>query len=80
MKNTGITRKIDDLGRVVIPIELREALGIEKQDVLEVFIDNERIVLEKKVESCIFCNEVNGLSKVKNKNVCSNCLDEMNSF
>jgi transcriptional pleiotropic regulator of transition state genes len=73
-----MTRKIDDLGRVVIPIELREKLGIKKQDQLEIYVDNETIILTKSGKSCIFCNSHDGLTEVKHKFVCSTCLDEMN--
>lgn len=80
MRNTGINRKIDDLGRIVIPIEMRERLGIKKQDQLEIFIDGDRIVLTKPSEHCIFCNSATKLAKHKEKNVCSDCLNEMNSM
>jgi len=77
-KNNGITRKIDDLGRVVIPIELREKLGIQKQDQLEIYVDNEAIVLTKPGKMCIFCSSRENLNEVKNKFVCKTCMDEMN--
>lgn len=80
MKHTGINRKIDDLGRIVIPVELREKLGIKKQDQLEIFIEGDRIILTKPSEQCIFCNSATQLSKWKEKNVCSTCVDEMNSI
>ena len=47
MKSTGIVRKVDELGRVVIPIELRRTLGIEEKDALEIYVDDDRIVLKK---------------------------------
>ena len=78
MKNTGITRKIDDLGRIVIPIELREKLGIKKQDQLEIFISDNQIILMKEEKSCIFCESKKMLSKVKDRHVCENCINEMN--
>lgn len=77
--NSGMTRKIDDLGRVVIPIELREKLGIQKQDQLEIYVDNETIVLTKSGKSCIFCNSREGLTEMKNKFICSTCRGEMNT-
>lgn len=75
-----MSAKIDDLGRVVIPIKLRERLDIQKQDVLDVYIEDGKIVLSKASEHCIFCNSDLNLSKIKTKNVCSNCIDEMNSI
>ncbi len=47
MKSTGIVRKVDELGRVVIPIELRRTLGIAEKDALEIYVDDDRIVLKK---------------------------------
>lgn len=78
MKNTGMSKKIDDLGRIVIPVEFREKLGIKKQDQLEMFLDGDKIVLLKPSDHCIFCHSTQRLSKIKMKSVCSNCLDEMN--
>lgn len=80
MKNTGITRKIDDLGRIVIPIELREKLGIKKQDQLEIFISENQIILMKEEKSCIFCESKKMLSKMKDRYVCDSCINEMNNI
>lgn len=74
----GITRKIDDLGRIVIPSELREKLGIQKQDQLELYVDNEAIILTKYSKACIFCGSREQLNEMKNKYVCQGCFDEMN--
>lgn len=80
MKSAGVGKKIDDLGRIVIPYELRAKLGIKKQDLLEIFVEGDRIVLTKPSDHCIFCHSTSGLSKtkIKMKSVCSTCLDEMN--
>lgn len=80
MKNTGITRKIDDLGRIVIPIELRDRLGIKKQDQLEILINDDSIVLKKSQKHCIFCGSNKMLSKMKEKYICETCIDEMNTI
>jgi len=56
MKSTGIVRKVDELGRVVIPIELRRTLGIDKKDALEIYVDDEHIILKKYEPACIFCD------------------------
>lgn len=80
MKSTGITKKIDDLGRIVIPIELRERLGIKKQDELEIFISDQQIVLMKDQKSCTFCDSKKMLSKMKDKYICEACKDEMNNI
>lgn len=75
MKNTGITRKVDDLGRVVLPSELRESLGINTQDKLEIYIDGEKIILTKRTETCIVCGNTEQLTKIKEKFICLNCLE-----
>jgi len=77
MKSTGITRKVDELGRVVIPIELRRTLGIEEKDPLEIFVDGDRIILRKYEPSCVFCGSAADVTNFKGKNVCQSCLDSM---
>lgn len=75
MKSTGIVRKVDDLGRVVIPIELRRTLGIGEKDSLEIFIDGDRIILKKYMANmtCAVTGEVsdNNLSLLGGKLVLS---------
>lgn len=77
MKSTGIVRKVDELGRIVIPIELRRTLDIAEKDSLEIFVDGEKIVLTKHEDSCVFCGKTKGLSVHKGKNICDACLDEI---
>ena len=77
MKSTGITRKVDDLGRIVLPIELRRTLDIAERDELEIFIEGDRIILKKYEPSCIFCNSVRGLTLYEGKNVCRDCIRKM---
>ena len=73
MKSTGIVRKLDDLGRIVLPIELRRMLGIAERDELEIFMENDRIVLQKYEPACIFCGSDQGLRTYRGKNICQNC-------
>ncbi|MDL2215497.1 AbrB/MazE/SpoVT family DNA-binding domain-containing protein [Ruminococcaceae bacterium OttesenSCG-928-N02] len=73
MKSTGIVRKIDDLGRIVLPIELRRGLGIDERDPIEIFVQDDNIILRKYAPSCIFCGEENGLVQHHGKNVCEGC-------
>ncbi|NLX62744.1 MAG: AbrB/MazE/SpoVT family DNA-binding domain-containing protein [Tissierellia bacterium] len=80
MKSTGIVRKVDRLGRVVIPIELRRNLEIGEKDALEIFIDGEQIVLKKYSPACIFCGQAKDVISFKNKNVCPSCLKEIESL
>jgi transcriptional pleiotropic regulator of transition state genes len=79
MKSTGIVRKVDELGRVVIPIELRRTLDIEEKDALEIYVDNERIILRKYEPSCacVFCGNADEITVFKGKNVCQECMDSM---
>lgn len=77
MKSTGIVRKIDNLGRVVLPIELRRTFGLHKEDPVEIFIDDEFILLKKYQPSCIFCNEVRDVTSFNGKMVCRNCLEKL---
>ena len=77
MKSTGVVRKIDELGRIVIPIELRRTLNLEIKDALEIYVDGEQIILKKYEPACIFCGEVRDVINYKGKNICKNCLDEM---
>lgn len=77
LKSTGIVRKVDDLGRVVIPIELRRTLGIEEKDSLEIYVDGERIILKKYQPSCIFCGNADRVLPFKDKMVCTPCLQDI---
>lgn len=77
MKATGIVRKVDELGRIVLPIELRRTLDIEERDALEIYVDGEQIILKKYEPSCIFCGDAREVINYKGKNICKNCLEEM---
>jgi transcriptional pleiotropic regulator of transition state genes len=78
MKQTKLTKKIDDLGRIVIPVELRSALGIMHQDELEMHIDGGSIILTKKQKGCVLCESTENLSEAKNgKYICIDCLDHL---
>jgi transcriptional pleiotropic regulator of transition state genes len=77
MKSTGIVRKVDELGRVVIPIELRRTLGIGIKDALEIYVDGERIMLKKYEPACIFCGNADRVTYFKGKMICHTCLSEL---
>ena len=74
MKSTGIVRKVDELGRIVIPIELRNKLDIAIKDSIEIFVEGSSIVLKKYEESCIFCGSTKDLNSYKDKLICGKCL------
>ncbi len=77
MKSVGIVRKMDDLGRVVLPIELRRNFDINEKDGLEIFVDGSDIILRKHEPNCIFCDSGDGITQYKGKNVCGKCRSEI---
>ena len=77
MKSTGIVRKVDDLGRIVLPIELRRMLDIAERDEVEIFVENDRIVLSKYEPACIFCGSSRALVELRGKNVCKDCVEKL---
>jgi transcriptional pleiotropic regulator of transition state genes len=77
MKSTGIVRKIDPLGRIVLPMELRKTLNINEKDPLEIFVDGASIILSKYEPACVFCSRVKGNIVFEGKNICSDCLLSM---
>ncbi len=79
VKSTGIVRKVDELGRVVIPIELRRTMNIHEKDALEIFVDGERIILKKYEPACIFCGNADNMRNIMGKNICTDCLSSIKS-
>ena len=77
MKETGIVRKVDELGRIVLPIELRRTLDIEVRDPLEIYVEGESIILKKHNPSCIFCGSGENVYIYHEKNICGACIDEL---
>ncbi|WP_110930649.1 AbrB/MazE/SpoVT family DNA-binding domain-containing protein [Paenibacillus bouchesdurhonensis] len=77
MKSTGIVRKVDNLGRIVLPKELRDTLGIAEQDPLEVFVDGDKIILRKYQPGCFFCEDTTELIFLFSKPVCSKCAKDI---
>ncbi len=77
MKSTGIVRKIDNLGRIVLPIEMRNRLEIGPGVGVEIFFEDSSIVLRKYAPCCIFCGETDGLIEYKGRNVCRRCIDQL---
>lgn len=77
MKSTGIVRKVDELGRIVLPIELRRTLNIEVKDALEIYVDGSQIILKKYEPACIFCGNAKNVIHFKGKNLCEDCRREL---
>ena len=80
MKSTGIARRVDELGRVVIPIELRKKLEIENQDSMEIFVDKDNVILRKLERSCIFCGSEKELQKYFDKLICKKCCEKIKNI
>ena len=77
MKSTGIVRKIDELGRIVLPVEMRRVLDIAEKDLLEIYVDGGDIILRKYQPTCIFCGSEKGITQFKEKNICSACMKKL---
>jgi transcriptional pleiotropic regulator of transition state genes len=77
MKSTGIVRRIDDLGRIVLPIEIRKNLSLASKDAVEIFVNEDTIVLKKYEPSCIFCGSIEDTKLYKGKLVCEKCLNDL---
>ena len=77
MKSTCVLRRVDEVGRIVIPIELRRTLDIAEKDALEIYVDGEQIILKKYEPACIFCGDARDVINYKGKNICKKCLEEI---
>lgn len=77
MKSTGIVRKVDELGRIVLPIELRRTMGISERDPLEIYVDGDSIVMKKHEMTCVFCGSSEDVVDFKDKCICSSCMKEL---
>jgi transcriptional pleiotropic regulator of transition state genes len=77
MKTTGIVRKIDELGRIVLPIELRRTLDIDVKDSMEIYVDESAIILSKYEPACIFCGNAKSIKNYKGRNICEECMQEL---
>ncbi|MDO8964949.1 MAG: AbrB/MazE/SpoVT family DNA-binding domain-containing protein [Coriobacteriia bacterium] len=74
MSDTGIVRRVDDLGRIVIPMELRRTLGINVKDPLSISVEGERIILRKHQDSCVICGSTDEIVRVRERAVCADCV------
>ena len=79
MKSTGIVRKVDELGRIVLPIEMRRTLDIAEKDALEIYVEGDNIILRKYQPACIFCDNVKNVFSFEGKNICPDCLAKLKS-
>ena len=77
MKNTGMIKTIDELGRIVLPKEIRTHLGLEYKTPIEVFVEDESIILRKIQKKCVFCGRAENLTEYREKAICENCLNDL---
>ena len=77
MKSTGIVRRVDELGRIVLPVELRRTLNINEKDSLEIYVEGASVILAKYEPTCVFCGSSIDVEDFKGKNVCQTCMNEM---
>lgn len=77
MKSTGIVRKIDELGRIVLPIEIRNTMDIKNRDAIEIFVDEDKIILKKYEPACLFCGNADNVTFFKGKLVCKDCIESL---
>ena len=77
MKATGIVRPIDTLGRIVLPKEIRDVMQIAPKDPIEIWTDDNRIVLTKYAPACIFCNSADEVTNYRGKLICKECMDRL---
>ena len=77
MASTGMTRKVDDLGRVVVPAEMRRSFGIKEGDYLDISVEGERIILAKRQDACVFCRAGEDLKDFHGRLVCAGCIGEL---
>lgn len=77
MKSTGIVRKVDELGRIVLPIEMRRTLDISERDSLEIYVEGDSIILRKYQAACVFCDSTRGIINFKGRNVCADCIAKL---
>ena len=77
MKSLGVVRRIDELGRIVLPVETRKRLGLEAKDPVEIFVEKDRIVLKKYEPCCIFCGDTDDTVLYREKRICKSCLDAL---
>lgn len=77
MKSTGVVRKVDELGRIVLPIEIRKVLDIKQKDAIEIFTDDDKIILQKYQPACIFCKNASDVIYFNGKRICKTCVEQL---
>jgi len=77
MKSTGIVRRLDELGRIVLPIEMRRTFNLAEKDAVEIYVEGDSIILKKHQPNCILCGESKNLVDYKGKLICKSCVKSL---
>ena len=77
MKSTGVVRKIDELGRIVLPSELRKVFGIREGDELEISVEEDRVILQKRQDLCLFCGAESPKLTYRDRRICEHCATDL---
>ena len=80
MKSTGIIRRVDELGRVVLPIELRNKFNITEKDPMEIYVEGNSIILKKFEPNCVFCGNSKNLVEYQGKLICEKCANKISTL
>lgn len=80
MKSMGMIRNVDEVGRIVLPIELRRVFNIEEKDPIEIFTEDDKIILKKYEPTCIFCGGDKNITSLNNKNICHDCIQKLSAL
>ncbi len=80
MKSTGMVRKIDELGRIVIPAEIRQNMDLQIKDSMEIFTEENRIILQKYQPCCLFCRNADNVVYFNDKRICRSCLEKLKAL
>lgn len=78
MRALTMVRKVDELGRIVLPMELRRMFDISDRDAMEIFVEDDKIILKKYEPACMFCHHTDGIMIFEGKNICKNCVKNIN--
>lgn len=80
MKSTGMSRPIDSLGRIVLPIEIRRTLDLSVRDTVEIYIEEDKVILKKYSPTCVFCGNSENVTQYRGKLICQECLDDLSAL
>ncbi|MDF2720745.1 MAG: hypothetical protein K0Q59_420 [Paenibacillus sp.] len=80
MRPAGVVRRVDQLGRIVLPKSLRKRYRMNEGDPIEILVAGDQILLERYRPKCVICGEMNGITAYKDKHVCTNCMREMSEL